>query len=78
MRNDDRPPSAIPGVLADARGVTSAEYAIMAVVIIIAVGSFTTAVDNPLRTALGAVGTRATEVMNGIIAGGGGSGGGTR
>lgn len=72
MRIARRPSAAARSVLLDARGVTSAEYAIMAVVIIIAVGAFTTAVDNPLRAALGLVGTTASTVMNTVTSTAGG------
>lgn len=75
MRFAHRPSTATLNVLRDAQGVTSAEYAIMATVIIVAVGAFTTAVDNPLRAALGLVGTTATTVINTVI---GTAGGGSR
>lgn len=72
MRIIRRPPAALRRVLLDARGVTSAEYAIIAIVVIVSVGAFTTAVDNPLRAALGQVGTTASGVMAMVISTAGG------
>ena len=58
---------------ADRKGVTAAEYAILAVGVVIVVGAAATAFRQPLQTAFQAIGNEITTQQNAISGGGGGA-----
>lgn len=59
---------------ADRKGVTAAEYAILAVGVVIIVGAAATAFRGPLEAAFQAIGNQITAQQNAINNAGGGGG----
>ena len=58
--------TAVRNALSDKKGVTAAEYAILAVGIVIVVGGAVLAFKDPLSTAFAAIGTQITSTQRSI------------
>jgi len=58
------------GAAMDRKGVTAAEYAILAVGVVIVVGAAATAFGGKLKTAFEGIGTKITETQDSVGTGG--------